>query len=392
MTLQTESSVEIYDVLVVGLGPAGSAAAYELSKAGYSVLAFEKKSMPRYKPCGGGLSLRIEKILEPDFKEVVEQTIYGVHFTFKGNDDIHVESSRPIAYMVMRDRFDAFLASKAKRAGTHVVEGETVLEILPHAQWVEIRTARRRYRGRYLIGADGANSMVARHLFPDRKVYKTISLESELPLGRMPDLDLRRKVMVDFERIPGGYGWIFPKQDKLSIGIAGFRRKRWDPHHYFQRFTKGQGSLTGFSIPKPTGHPIPLFQGPPPVLNRQRILLAGDAASLVDPFFGEGIYYAVRSGQLAAITLMNIFKNGHADLSEYDRMVSAEFYPEFRIASRLAFIVYAFPRVWYWVNKRHHEFIELYYDVLRGVMSYHGFVQEVKKALKAMIPWRLRLP
>jgi geranylgeranyl reductase family protein len=388
MTLQAETSFETYDVLVVGLGPAGSAAAYELSKAGYSVLAFEKKSMPRYKPCGGGLSLRIEKILEPDFKEVVEQTIYSVHFTFKGQDDLHVASTRPIAYMVMRDRFDAHLASKAKRAGTHVVEGEAVVEIEDRSDGVEIRTTQRRYRGRYLIGADGANSMVARHLFPERRIYKTVSLESELLLGRMPDLDLRRKVLVDFERIPGGYGWIFPKQDKLSIGIAGFMRKRWDPHQYFQHFTRGQEPLTGLAIPKPTGHPIPLFQGPPPLLSRQRILLAGDAASLVDPFFGEGIYYAVRSGQLAAMTLMNIFRNGHSDLSEYDRLVAAEFYPEFRMASRLAFIVYAFPRVWYWANKRHHEFIELYYDVLRGVMSYRGFVQEVKKALKSIIGWR----
>ena len=387
MTLRG-TSLETYDVLVVGLGPAGSAAAYELSKAGYSVLAFEKKSMPRYKPCGGGLSLRIEKILEPDFKEAVEQTIYGVHFTFKGEDDLHIASPQPIAYMVMRDRFDALLASKAKRAGTNVIEGETVLEIIDRSDGVEIRTTQRRYLGRYLIGADGANSMVARHLFPERKIYKSVSLESELPLGRMPDLDLRRKVLVDFERIPGGYGWIFPKQDKLSIGIAGFMRKRWDPHQYFRRFTNGHGSLNGLEIPKPTGHPIPIFQGPPPVLSRQRILLAGDAASLVDPFFGEGIYYAVRSGQLAAITLMNIFRNGHRDLSEYDRLVAAEFYPEFKAASRLAFIVYAFPRVWYWVNKRHHEFIELYYDVLRGVLSYRGFVQEVKKVFKAMVGWR----
>src|SRR5262249_34052804 len=161
----------------------------------YSVLAFEKKSMPRYKPCGGGLSLRIEKILEPDFKEVVEQTIYGVHFTFKGNDDLYVEAPKPIAYMVMRDRFDAMLVSKAKRAGAHVIEGEAVTEIFDESDGVEIRTSQRRYRGRYLIGADGANGIVTRHLFPDRRVYKTISLESELPLGRMPDLDLRRKVL-----------------------------------------------------------------------------------------------------------------------------------------------------------------------------------------------------
>ena len=184
--------------------------------------------------------------------------------------------------------------------------------------------------------------------------------------------------------------WIFPKQDKLSIGLL-VSEETVGATHIFKLFTKELGSLAGFPFPNRWAIPF-RFQGPPPVLSRQRILLAGDAASLVDPFFGEGIYYAVRSGQLAAITLVNIFQNGHTDLSEYDRMVSAEFYREFRVASRLAFIVYAFPRIWYWVNKRHHEFIELYYDVLRGVVSYHGFVQEIKKALKSMLGWRWRLP
>jgi len=73
----------IYDAIVVGLGPAGATAAYELSKKGVTVLALDKQKHPRYKPCGGGLTARIEKILEPDFKSVVERTISRVNFTFK---------------------------------------------------------------------------------------------------------------------------------------------------------------------------------------------------------------------------------------------------------------------------------------------------------------------
>ncbi len=87
-----------YDVIVVGLGPAGATAAYELSKKGFKVLAIEKQRHPRYKPCGGGLTAKIGKILEQDFKSVVERTIFKVNFTYKGAGDIRAVSDQPIVY------------------------------------------------------------------------------------------------------------------------------------------------------------------------------------------------------------------------------------------------------------------------------------------------------
>ncbi|MGH7166538.1 MAG: FAD-dependent monooxygenase, partial [Nitrospiraceae bacterium] len=76
--MPTLPEAKAYDVVVVGLGPAGSTAAYQLGRAGLSVLGLEKHRHPRYKVCGGGLSVRIDRILEPDFKAVVEHIIYGV--------------------------------------------------------------------------------------------------------------------------------------------------------------------------------------------------------------------------------------------------------------------------------------------------------------------------
>ena len=78
-----------YDVLIVGMAPAGATAAYELSRAGMAVLGLDKQAHPRYKVCGGGLSVRIDKILESDFKAVVEHTIYGVQFTYRGEEPLH---------------------------------------------------------------------------------------------------------------------------------------------------------------------------------------------------------------------------------------------------------------------------------------------------------------
>ena len=99
-------SSKYYDVIIIGMGPAGAAAAYELSQAGVSVLGLEKYTHPRYKVCGGGLSARIERILPSDFQSVVEETIYRVQFTYGGKDSFLIESSQPIAYMTMRDHFD----------------------------------------------------------------------------------------------------------------------------------------------------------------------------------------------------------------------------------------------------------------------------------------------
>jgi len=87
-----------YDVIVVGMGPAGAAAAYELSRAGLSVLGFDKQSHPRYKVCGGGLSARIERILPPEFKQIVEETVYHVQFTYGGDDSFFIESPAHCLY------------------------------------------------------------------------------------------------------------------------------------------------------------------------------------------------------------------------------------------------------------------------------------------------------
>ena len=98
----------------------------------------------------------------------------------------------------------------------------------------------------------------------------------------------------------------------------------------------------------------------------------------MDPFFGEGIYYAIRSAQLASSVICDSIRNGSTNLSRYDKLLSNEFYPEFRAAQKVSQFVYAFPRVWYDILTERTELAEKYFNVLRGNNSYDNFIKELK--------------
>jgi geranylgeranyl reductase family protein len=380
-----------YDVVVVGMGPAGATAAYELSRAGLSVLAIDKHTHPRYKVCGGGLSVRIEQWLDPEFKSVVEHTISGIQFTYRGQESILIESPSPIAYMVMRDRFDHHLVQQARRAGTEIHEGELSQSFRHLPDGIEVTTDRGCYHGKVVIGADGANSQVARHLFPGRRLRCIPTLESEIEIGQTPQYLGQGKALIDVGAGSKGYAWIFPKQGRLSVGIGEFQSKPASLKKTFDRFVRGEKALAGLDVPRPVGHPLPLFSGRAEPLEQQgpgdlvngRALLVGDAGHLVDPLFGEGIYYAVRSGKMAAMTILEQLHDSDTDLWGYELAIRQALYPEFRICSRLADIVYTFPRLCHRLLNPYQEVIQLYYKVMQGKETYQSFYRQAKGIVKS---------
>ncbi|THJ22766.1 MAG: geranylgeranyl reductase family protein [Nitrospira sp. CG24E] len=382
---------KIYDAIVVGLGPAGATAAYEMSRAGLSVLAIEKQTHPRYKVCGGGLSARIEQLLDPGFKSVVEQTISGIQFSYRGQDSISIESPNPIAYMVMRDRFDHHLVEQARRVGTDIHEGESSKSFRHLPDGVEVTTDRGCYQGKVLIGADGANSQVARHLFPGRRLRCIPTLESEVEVGPGLQYPAQGKALVDIGAGSMGYAWVFPKQGRLSVGVGEFQSKPASLKNTFDRFVRGEKGLANLEIPKPLGHPLPLFskriepykeQEPGEFVNG-RALLVGDAGHLVDPLFGEGIYYAVRSGKMAATTVLGQLHDRNKSLWGFELAIREELYPEFRICSRLADIVYMFPRLCHRLLTPYQAVIQLYYEVMQGKETYQSFYRRAKGIVKS---------
>lgn len=365
-----------FDVIVVGLGPAGATAAYELARRGYRVLALEQKRHPRYKPCGGCLSLKIDRILEPDFHPLVEKTVYGATFTFEGLDPFRIRSECPVAYMVMRDRFDHFLTEKARRAGAEVRQEERVVGVEEGPDSVCVRTGLAEYEGRYLVGADGVNGVVARALRMVPERITALCLEGEVKVRANPT-DLEDEVRIEFGAVPFGYGWVFPKGDHLSLGVGGLREKIRNPREYYDEFLVDQELLADIASEKRQGWAIPIFAGGRDPIATRRTVLAGDAAALVDPFLGEGIYYAVRSGQLAALAIAEA-ADGTGDARAYQDLVEAELYPEFRAARKMALFLYGFPRVGYEILKRRSAFVERYFDALRGEGSYEDLWRDLR--------------
>jgi len=330
-----------WDVAVVGAGPAGSTAARDLARRGIDVLVLEKCTLPRLKPCAGGLTPKAYRLLDFDLGPVVRARARTVELQARHHGRFTLTAPRAEIWMADRTQLDCLLAEEARRAGAHCHEGEPLLG-LRLGSAVTLETARATYRARAVVGADGADSVVARlvGLRPRRESRYALALELEAePAGP----GLGDTAIVDFG-LPHGYFWAFPKGDRCNVGVSAFRFDRdafRGLRHQLDRMLAKHG-LSFPSSPRLHGHKLPIWSGREP-LDAGPVLLAGDAAGLVDPLFGEGIAFALRSGQLAADAIAARLSGKVESLDGYTRTVHATLGRDLDAMGKLAALVYWSP-------------------------------------------------
>ncbi|MCP9450509.1 MAG: geranylgeranyl reductase family protein [Nitrospira sp.] len=365
----------LYDVIVVGGGPAGACAAWKLAQAGMTVAVLEKASLPRYKVCGGGLVGRTMRSLPIDVHHVVEQECYRARLDFVSSGLSFVtQRTIPVVSMVMRSEFDRALLSAAQAAGAALYESCVVESLSPHDDSVTVLTAKGPMRAGFVVAADGALSPVARSMkWEDGRVLiPALEYEVTVPFDRLRRFEGTARF--DFDVLSRGYGWVFPKRRHLSIGILSMDRRRHGLHSVITRYVDLLGCTSPLSVER-HGFVIPVRPRKGPFA-KNRVLLVGDAAGFADPITGEGISYAVRSGLLAAESLIGEHLQEETVEDAYRRLVAQAILPDLRVGRILARLLYDCPRVRTGVFSRQGQRLcETVTDVMAGIRQYRDLVR-----------------
>jgi geranylgeranyl reductase family protein len=288
-----------YDLAVVGAGPAGASAARAAAARGLSVLLLDKEPFPREKPCGGAISARGIHYLGASIPpQLVEGTVDRARIRYR---DITTDSSstEPVVWIVDRARFDAYLLEEATSAGA-VTRVARVREVSGGPATVALRTDAGVFHSRYAVVAEGAfGGLKGAVRRKDRPEEMGLCAVTWSPADeQLRSVYPHSAIEVHFGLAGYGYGWVFPHRDRFSVGVGGRADRFTSPRSRLEDFLRESGHdpalARGARI-----HPIPAGGIDRPV-GSGRVLLAGDAAGFVDAFLGEGISFAIRSGQNAA--------------------------------------------------------------------------------------------
>jgi geranylgeranyl reductase family protein len=348
------SSDEIFDVLIVGAGPAGSFAAERLARGGARVALFDGRPAGEAKACGGGVTSKALKAW-PFLLEAGGRAVTEVEMVSPGGDGVRLKLAEPFA-IYSRCAFDSYMRSRAERAGAHVFKRRVGASAKKddEGRWVVRSREGEGWRGRVLVAADGANSAVAKRL-----AGPLSNSDMEVAFGYRTPLDEADEAPTVIAFLPGwaGYAWAFPRLDHISFGIAtaqdAFEHKTldrmlWDfmVGYYLEREKEGasssvkslsdddKGEVEGRLRASAERYAARIPGLAPETLDARRACgddwaLLGDAAGFADPVTGEGIFYALRSAELFADAYLA------GDANSYERRWRADFGRELRRASKM---------------------------------------------------------
>jgi geranylgeranyl reductase family protein len=284
----------------------------------------EKAELPRYKRCGGGLIGPAQQLLREagvDVPTLSHEHVGRISFTDQGRRLV-THQTDPFLPMVLRSELDLQLVQIAEAAGASLMTGTTVGAYREEAGVVILGTSRGPVRTRVAIGADGSAGRASAYVGVVCDQVD-IGLEAEIPTPAGSDWD--GHVRLDWGPVPGSYAWVFPKGPTLTVGVIGDRAQGPALRDYYRSFVASLGLDLATALID-GGHQTRVRAAGSP-LHRGNVLVAGDAAGLLEPWSREGISFALRSGRLAGRAAV-------ADVEGYPAAVEAELGPEMALGRR----------------------------------------------------------
>jgi geranylgeranyl reductase family protein len=357
-----------YQVIIIGAGPAGTTLAYELASRGIRVLVLEKAKLPRYKCCGGGITVKTAGLMGIDVTDLVDDVIYGAVITLKGSNPFYGDSATPLMYTVMREKFDYVLAKRAESAGADILQGVEAQAVQINSNDVEVVTDVGKFRGAFVAGADGTRSRVARAMGISKHDIRILGLTCEVRVSQEDMARWRTRIGLDIGRVQGGYGWVFPKANHLSVGIACYIEKAKGLRHIFREYLDSL-KFARHTILRWSAGMLPVLVGQPTVVQGRAILL-GDAAGLADPLTGEGIYNAVLSAQAGATAIETALNDGKSALDDYSNAISATIIPEMKEAYVFSKVLRRLPVKLFKLLNQDSRLWRAYCRMIRGETDY----------------------
>jgi geranylgeranyl reductase family protein len=365
------------EVIVVGAGAAGAAAAFHLSHRGRRVLLLEGESMPRAKPCGGGMAASVQRWFPFDLAPAVDQVIREVRFTWCLEDPVTavLPGDSPF-WIVNRSRLDALISQQAVQLGCELQDRSPVETIQRDGAGWRVTAAGRSSWAPVLVLADGSASPFSVPLglgSPRPRFASAVAVEVEAEV-RDP-----AAARFEFGLVRHGFCWAFPRQGGYSIGVGSFiGREAVDADAVLAQL------LPSLGISPEAGQrrqsPLRVWDGHHP-LHTERAVVVGDAASLCDPFLAEGLRPALLSGVRAAEAVDRFLAGDAGALESYSTVMRAQWGDSMAWGRRIAQVFYRVPKVGYQIGIKRPTAPQRIAQILSGEMGYGDIAQRVIKRL-----------
>lgn len=364
-----------YDIVVVGSGVAGSMTALTAARHGLRTAILEKETLPRYKTCGGGLTYQAMQLLPPLPETVLEYEGQEVDICFMEQDwNFRVQRQVPIVSMAMRSSLDHFITQQAIATGADLHQDTLLKNIRRENQVLHFETSKGTFTAPFVIAADGASSRVAKTLGWKKETRVLArALEYEVYTSEAEHQRLSERTRIDFEGVPSGYAWVFPKRDHLSIGLGTFSPSKRDKKVNLHKLTEDYMAWLGMK----NVHRIERHAAQIPIsprkdgLTQPGVFLVGDAAGLADPITAEGISNALRSGKWAVEAIVEAERDPQQAETRYLEKLNEHLLPNLSAGRKLAWLFYRKPKWRNWLFERNGQRLaENFTDLLLGRRSY----------------------